>query len=287
MTNWAFGQLCARASAPAGYLRSLPAELAAIPLQWSMEQKREDVKLYLGNQGEKGWTVKAATSDSYGRIFDADLTGSMLAHLDLNTWKVPAASYATKNPKRATTLYASDRDCFVALVDDQHPIMEPGGASPLYRGIIARNSEVGAATYELLFFLYRTICDNRIIWGGQELAHLKIRHTSGAPMRFMREAAPQIQRYLNASSQGTVEQIVELQKSEVADNSKDVQSWLKTRGFSQSQAKAVTEKAESEPGNPRSRWNLVQAITNVAQDCPFGDERLDMERLAIKVMGQK
>jgi predicted membrane metal-binding protein len=103
-------------------------------------------------------------------------------------------------------------------------------------------------------------------------------------MRFMKEAAPQLQKYLTAATTDTVEQIQELQKAEIADNAKDVQAWLKARGFTQGQAKNITEKAEAEPGNPRSRWNLVQAVTNIAQDCPFGDERLDMERMATKLM---
>lgn len=283
MNNWSFGQVCQRANAPAGYLRSLPAELAAIPLQWSLEQKREDAKLYLG-RFDNGWTLKSATSESYGRIFDADMTDALIKNLDLNMWKVPSASYATKDPKRATTLYASDRDCFVALVDDSRHIMEPGTNSPLYRGMIVRNSEVGAATFEMILFLYRTICDNRIIWGGQELSHLKIRHSSGAPMRFIKEAQPQLQRYLEAGTQNTVETIAKLQGDTIGDTSKDVQSWLQARGFTKSQAKTVTEKAELEPGNPRSRWNVIQGITSMAQDCPFGDERLDVERMATKLM---
>lgn len=41
LTHWAFGQLCARAGAPAGYLRTLPAPLAVQPLAWSLTNRRE------------------------------------------------------------------------------------------------------------------------------------------------------------------------------------------------------------------------------------------------------
>src|SRR5438132_11585341 len=37
-TNWSFNQLCQYASAPAAYLRKLPAELTSINLQWGLEQ---------------------------------------------------------------------------------------------------------------------------------------------------------------------------------------------------------------------------------------------------------
>ena len=39
-TNFAFGQLCGYAKAPASYLRSLPSELTAINLQWGLEHMR-------------------------------------------------------------------------------------------------------------------------------------------------------------------------------------------------------------------------------------------------------
>jgi len=286
LSHWAFGQLAQRAGAPAGYLRTLPAELAQIPLQYSLEQQREDAKLLL-RKGENAWGVDAITSDTYGRIYDAELSGAILQHLDLERWKVPAASYATSNPKRATTLYASDRDCFVCLVDDQNAIEVPGtqGTEQLYRGFIARNSEVGAATLEIIGFLYRTICDNRIIWGGRELASLKIRHTSGGPMRYIREAQPAIERYLTAGSEETVSMIRKAREIEVGRSEKDVKSWLKARGFTQNESKRALELAEAEPGaNPRALWSVVQGLTAQAQEAPFGDERLDLERRASRLL---
>src|SRR3546814_13437237 len=70
-------------------------------------------------------------------------------------WKVPRLlnwSTMTHNPfvdvtKDTTTLYASDRDVFLFLVDDAHPIEAaclPNGDPDLYfRGFSAWNSEVG------------------------------------------------------------------------------------------------------------------------------------------------
>lgn len=286
LTHWAFGQLAGAAKAPAGYLRTLPAELAQIPLQYSLEQQREDAKLLI-RKPNGHWTVDAITSDTYGRIYDADLTGAILANVDLDVWKVPAASYAKTDPKKATTLYASDRDCFVCLVDDQHPIEVPGtnGVETLYRGFIARNSEVGAAALDLFGFLYRHICDNRIVWGGREIAQLKIRHTSGGPMRYLREAKPAIERYLRAGTDETVQMVRKARSIEVGKSEKDVKGWLKARGFTQSESKRAMELAEAEPGaNPRSVWSLVQGLTAQAHDVPFGDERLDLERRASRLL---
>lgn len=292
LSHWAFAQLAGAAHAPAGYLRTLPAELAQIPLQYSLEQQREDKKLLLRHDDNRGpgapsWTVEALTSDTYGRIWDAELTAAIMANIDLNVWKVPSASYASTNPKRATTLYASDRDCFVCLVDDAHPIEVPGtnGVEQLYRGIIARNSEVGAATLEITGFLYRTICDNRTIWGGRELASLKVRHTSGGPMRYVREARPALERYLTASTDETVHMVREARSLEVGKSEKDVQSWLKSRGFTQGESRRAVELAGAEPGaNPRTLWSVVNGLTAQAHEVPFGDERLDLERRASRLL---
>ena len=286
LRHWSFGQLAQAVGAPAGYLRGIPAHVAQIPLQYSLEQAREDRRLLVRNT-EGTWHVDAITSDTYGRIWDSELTGAIMQNLDLDTWKVPFHSRASTNTKRATTLYASDRDCFVALVDDKNPIEVPGtnGTETLFRGFYARNSEVGSAALDIVAFLYRSICDNRIIYGGSEVASIKIRHTSGGPMRYMREARPTLQRYLTAKTDETVEMIQAARTKEVGKSEKDVQAWLAKHGFTKSEARRAVELAGAEPGsNPRSLWGVVQGLTAQAHECPFGDERLDLERRASKLL---
>jgi hypothetical protein len=283
LTHWSFGQLCQRVHAPAGYLRTLPAALAAIPLQYSLEQEKQDAKLLARKNGV--WTLDSITSDSYGRIWDVDVSAAVLEYVDLNTWKVPSASYASRNPKKATTLYASDRDMFICLVDDSHPITVPGkDQDTLHRGFIVRNSEVGAATLEIMCFLYRYICDNRIIWGMAEAQNLKIRHTSGGPMRFVREAQPAIKAYLNANTETLVDRIKAAQTKTVGKTEADVRDWLTSRGFTKPETARVIELAREDESDPRSVWGLVQGATAAARDIGFGDERLDLERRASKLL---
>lgn len=280
LSHWAFGQLCTRAHAPAGYLRSLPAALAAIPLQYSMEAADEEAKI-LARREATGIRVDAFTSGSYGRIYDAEVTEAVQRYLGPE-WKVPAASYASSNPKRATTLYASDRDVFIALVDDSHPIEAPD--SPLFRGLIFRNSEVGFAAFEIFAFLYRRICDNRIIWGGKEIAHLRIRHTAGGPTRFLREARPALQAYATASTASTLEAVQAAQTKQLASDTKGVAQWLESRGFTKTVALRAVESAEHAGENPRSLWGIVQGLTEVAHSERFGDERFELEKRAGRLM---
>ena len=87
-------------------------------------------------------SLRSLTSPNYGRIWDIQVVEAVERVNHDGMWKVPAASYSASNPKRATTLYASDRDVFIFLVDPDHPIEV--GDDILFRGFYTWNSEVGA-----------------------------------------------------------------------------------------------------------------------------------------------
>src|ERR1700688_2797641 len=105
----------------------------------------------------------------------------------------------THNPyvdvtKETTTLYASDRDVFLFLVDDTHPIEAgrlPNGDPDLYfRGFYCWNSEVGSKTLGIASFYLRAVCMNRNLWGVEDFQEISIRHSKFATQRFAHEAAP-------------------------------------------------------------------------------------------------
>jgi len=281
LNNWSFSQLCQRAKAPAGYLRTLPAELAAIPLQWSLETHEKsddegnDAKIMVRKNGET-W-ISAITSPTYGRIWDADVVEAIRNNIDLTEWKVPSASYSAHDPKRATTLYASDRDIFIFLVNESHSIDAAGES--LKRGFYVSNSEVGSAKFLLRAFTYDYVCDNRIIWGQKDLTELSIRHTSGGPHRFVARAIPQLQAYADSSAAGQAETVRRAKATEVAKDREGVLSWMRARGFTVPTARKAYDAAEKDPRgyNPRSVWGLVQGVTDVAHDVAHTDERTDLE----------
>jgi hypothetical protein len=286
-SHWAFGQLASYAGAPAPYLRKLPFELAAINLQWGLEHApiRDDA-LVLG-QSNGHQAVRAMTSTSYGRIWDSEVVEAVERVNPDGRWQVPAASYASSNPKRATTLYASDRDVFMFLVDPEHPIAVPGEKSPLFRGFYVWNSEVGAATFGLTTFLYRYVCDNRIIWGATDVQELRIRHTGGAPQRFAYEGAKYLERYANESTASLVEPIVKAQAFEVPQAEKPGsgwESWLRDRGFSAAESKSAVQSAIAEEGEARSLWDIVNGITASARQLTHTDARVELETRAGKLL---
>ena len=71
-THWSFGQLASLVSAPATYLRQLPAMLAGINLQYGLSTHRaEQVKTLEIENGRL--ELRAVTGPDYGRIFDHEL----------------------------------------------------------------------------------------------------------------------------------------------------------------------------------------------------------------------
>ncbi len=132
-THWSFGQLCSLVGAPAGYLRDPPAPLAAINLQHGLlSHRRELVKTLEAEDGQV--ELRAVTGPDYGRIWDHELVAAVMKiagdGIGDTRWKVPGIlDWGTMRhnlfvdvTKDTTTLYASDRDVFLFVVDDTHPI---------------------------------------------------------------------------------------------------------------------------------------------------------------------
>lgn len=284
MSHWAFGQLCAKVSTPAEYLRSLPPELACINLQWGLENGRNTDYVKLLNRDN---TVGAMTSTSYGRIWDEEIAAAMIRNVDLDVWKVPSASYSAKDPLRATTLYASDRDMFVFLVNENAGVDSAG--ENLKRGVIVWNSEVGSATFGIATFLYDYVCDNRIIWGAREYRDMKLRHSLNAPTRFVEQAVPMLAEYASSSVLSLEGSIQAAKAREVAKDKLGVIDWLSKRGFTKGQAKEAYEISESGGNtgriyNPRSVWGIVQGMTEAAQRIKHTNTRIAVETKAGALM---
>ena len=287
-SHWAFGQLAGYAQAPASYLRKLPAELAAINLQWGLEHNPvRDQTLVLGQQYGLGADdmLRAMTSPRYGRIWDEEVVEAVERANSDGRWVIPSATYTEERPRRATTLYASDRDVFIFLVDDKNAI--DVGGEQLYRGFYTWNSEVGSTVFGLTTFLYRYICDNRIIWGMSDVKELRIRHTGGAPDRFAYEGQQYLRRYAEESSRDVEASIKAAQAFEVPNADKagsGWERWLIEKGFSQSQAKGAVQYAQAEEGEARSLWDIINGITANARSIPHTDERVKVEAAAGNLM---
>ena len=298
--HWSFGQLAAQIGAPAAYLRQLPAALAGINLQYGLTAHRaEQIKTFETANGRV--ELRAVTGPDYGRIYDHELVEAVQRIAGNGTgdtrWKVPGVldwSTGIYNPrvditKDTTTLYASDRDVFLFLVDDLNPIEAgrlPDGAPDLYfRGFYCWNSEVGAKTLGIASFYLRAVCQNRNLWGVEDFQEITIRHSKYAASRFAHEAAPALTRFANSSPMPFVNGIRAAREKIVARTDEDRSDFLRNRGFSRAETAKIIDTVLAEEGRkPESIFDFVQGVTAVARDKPHQDARLDLEGRAKKLL---
>jgi len=301
-THWSFGQLAGLVGAPAAYLRQLPAPLAGINLQYGLTSHRaEQVKTLEIEDGRV--ELRAVTGPDYGRIFDHELVEAVQRIAGNGTgdtrWKVPGVldwSTGIYNPRiditqDTTTLYASDRDVFLFLVDDLNPIeagrLPDGSPNLFFRGFYCWNSEVGAKTLGIASFYLRAVCQNRCLWGVENFEEITIRHSKYAASRFAYEAAPALTRFADSSPLPFVNGIKAAREKIVAHSDDDRNEFLRKRGFSKAETTKIIETVLAEEGRkPESVFDFVQGITAVARDKPHQDARLDLEARAKKVLEQ-
>jgi hypothetical protein len=283
-TNWSFGQLADEVGAPVRYLRKLPAPVVRLNLMVGLNGERghEQSKLLYTAQPDDG-ELRGLTGPMYGRIWDEQVVDAVEYINQDGRWHIPPP-FNQKNfvaDKRSTTLYASDRDIFLFLVDENRPIELDG--QTFFRGFYTWNSEVGKATFGIATFLYNYVCANRIIWGATEVQELRIRHTAMAPERFVTQAAPALAAMSEASPQPIVDAIRHAKAQKIADTVSDVEKWLVGKGIGKLEAKTGLELAArggdtGSSGDPTNVWDVVQGLTAYARDIPNADKRVDFER---------
>ncbi|MFG7488839.1 DUF932 domain-containing protein [Methylorubrum rhodesianum] len=299
-THWSFGQLASQVGAPAAYLRQLPAALAGINLQYGLTSHRaEQIKTLETDDGRV--ELRAVTGPDYGRIYDHELVEAVQRIAGNGTgdtrWKVPGVldwSTGVYNPrvditKDTTTLYASDRDVFLFLVDDLNPIeagkLADGSPDLYFRGFYAWNSEVGAKTLGIASFYLRAVCQNRNLWGVEDFEEISIRHSKYAASRFAHEAAPALLSFADSSPQPFINGIKAAREHIVARKDEERTEFLRRRGFSKAETGKIIEAVLAEEGRPpESIFDFVQGITAVARDKPHQDARLELEGKAKKLL---
>ena len=301
-THWSFGQLCKLVGTPASYLRQLPAPLAGINLQHGFLSHRAELIKTL-ETGDGRTQLRAVTGPDYGRIWDHELVEAVMKIAGTGTgdtrWKVPGVldwSTMTHNPfvevsKDTTTLYASDRDVFLFLVDDSHPIeagrLQNGDPDLFFRGFYCWNSEVGSKTLGIASFYLRAVCMNRNIWGAEGFEEISIRHSKFAGHRFALEAAPALERFAHSSPAPFAAGIKAAREQVVARSNDDREDFLRKRGFSKLETTKIIAHVLNEEGRPPdSIFDFVQGIAALARSKPHQDARLELEGKAARLMAR-
>lgn len=296
-THWSFGQLARTIGAPAAYLRDLPASIAADAINFGLqdapqtEGKRANL-LIKANGGTP--IIRAATSDTYGRVWDAELYGTLGRYFgdggkssQGGEWQSPP----TWSGENAGS-YRGDRDSFVIRIDGGSIVGDPrgfsgGGNGRLNRGIMVRNSEVGHCSISIELVLFDFICGNHILWGAVIDRTYRRRHVGAhAAGDAISELLKTARRY-NARTASQDEQIIRtLTEKEIAHTKEAVIDELKKLGYSKADAEQAYATCEQHDPtlNPRSYWGIMAGTTRASQESGHQDDRLAMDQLAAAVL---
>lgn len=298
-THYTFGQVASLVQAPAAYLRTLPSPIVADNLDWGLRQNRqvENVKLYYREDEPESIQLQAVTGPDYGRIPSYEVVDAVRQVTGSGHWKIPGVmdwtthTYDPHAPvtMASTTLFGSDKDMFIFLVDDTRPIevgkLADGSPDYMFRGFYVTNSEVGASALRLACFYLRAVCCNRILWGVENFEEISIRHSKMAPDRWLQQAVPALRSYSEGSANRLIEGVAKAKEAKVARDDEEATEWLKARGFSKARTKLILETVEREEGRPmRTAWDAAQGITAIARNELNTDNRLELEVTARKVL---
>jgi hypothetical protein len=282
-TNWAFGQLASTIGAPAKYLRTLPPEMVRDCLMHSLGRSPDRGKILMRlqsptNEAVSPSMVAAFTGPDYGRIWDVEVVGSLMRAIEGTSWHVPPA-----HPSRGSAhagLYASDRDMFAFLVNDEHPI-EIGNAK-LGKGFFLWNSETGASSFGLTTFLYNFTCGNHVVWCAEQVQDLRIIHRLNARSRYTKEATSILNEFVTDTTptnsvRSTVERAME---HRIGTGLEDVLKWFAPKPFTKREVMSGFQSGQAEGDDVTTVWGIVQGLTAHARNLTHIDARVDLERRA-------
>jgi len=313
ISHWAFGQLAGRASAPAGYLRTLPATLAAQNINHGLKAAGRDernAKMLIYRNG--GNLVRSIATDQFEPIWNVDII-DRLRYLP-GEWRTPPARPAgiTDERTRIATgedarysiqgsalsirpgdmiapagLYASPEDMFVFLIDPGKTVRD-GSEAGLQRGVIIQNAEVsGKLRFRMMTFFHRGVCGNHIIWNASGLTEIAVRHVGTAPAKAFGQIAVTVRKYAEAGATEDEAKIQACQTRQIAGTKDDVLDALFKRSIlsrAQLESSYVAAGEHPEDGDPRTFWGMAQGITRISQDAPNADTRTAMDQAAGRVL---
>ena len=298
LNNWSFDQLAKRAKAPAGYLQTVGADLAAQCLNVGLQRTAKEAEesedgasraliLFDNSAAEhKGLKVRGITSTLYSRIWNADVTARLLQLEERGPWQpAPAAFDGSRG------LYLGDRDMFAFMVDNDRRIFQKGPGGGLSRGFMIWNGEVGDRSIGVMTFFYEYVCGNHRIWGVKGVEELRIAHIYTDGAKAWDKLAVTLKTYAESSAEDDEAKVAAAHSYELGATKEEVLDAVFKLQIGGLSKKVIGEAYDlvdttgaDRYGSPRTAWGLAGGITEIARDLPNADERTTLDRAATKIM---
>ncbi len=298
-TPWALRQVGSIAGVPSTVVDRLSPATAARVLNetWPREGEEGGPRRFLLESGAAGGSMlRAVVSQTYRRVWDADLLGEVERWLSPSGWEAayPERNVAGPVEDRERALWRSDRDSFAffhsARDMDKGSGTDWDGLGGMRRGLFVGNSEVGARSLSWGTFWFRALCCNFLVWNAQDVAVRRRRHTSGvvgevADLRsWIRNAVPQVGESDLAPFRTLQGIDFPVPKGPEAWEVRFARSVADRFGVTQGVARTAAGLQDAD-GNarPGSYWAVVNALTSAARGLNPAD-RFEVSAAAGRVM---
>lgn len=322
----AFEQLARFAGAPASYLQTLPAHLAASCLDdgWTRRKAGKDgsepLRFQILDAGTDAVSVRAVTSTGHDLTANASLLRALAKVAQPGSyWKVPPARVPagyTGQTRAATAadvlthaskegmgvsigdqiapsgVYASDRDCFALLVDDSSAGHLDADGDGLHRFVMVGNSETATGALEVTTGWMRGVCGNHILWECSDVIDIRAIHRGSNASRQVHSLAHQIERRAWRDDRSEMAAAIAAARAcELATTKEELVSLLFTKQRTVSKAQAelawnVSTELAHIDGAPGSAWGTINALTRLSQVSSYAADRRDLDAAAAKIFAK-
>lgn len=298
-------------------MKRFPASQVAALVNYDLERCDRTTQVLWESYGVGKTKARAFQTPDYSRIWNAEAIQT-LKMLQDNGWTIPPArpngnesagrtriatlADVSKNKNMGgglsvnvgdkiapAGLYMGDKDMFAFMVNESRPI-NGGGKTPLYRGFFFENSEVGQKSYKIMTFLYNSVCGNHIVWGASKVSEVRVIHVGNAVGRAADAIKVQLREYSDASA-NDLELKIKNAKTIVFGKDKDeVVDTLYSRDMATRKAlmaafdAAVEHPEDGGDCDPKSAWGMAQGFTRMSQAQPYMDKRIELDRIAGRIL---
>ena len=141
------------------------------------------------------------------------------------------------------------------------------------RGVMLRNSEVGASSLVVDWVLFQFICGNLNLWGATIYCRFTRRHVGQNALRdTVRELATTARMWTQRAASQDEAIIRQLVEKQIAFTDDAVIDELRKVGYSLEQARDAIETCKRNfNASPRSVWGIAQSTTKMSQRADYQD----------------
>ena len=312
LTHWAFTQLCSAAGLSSRMLRQSfeqfqsTAQAAAwvadglnLGLKGRGPSENKDANILLSMVDGKP-VIRSLMTESYARVWDADLAKNLLLPLLEQGFINPPAYDGPGG------LYAGDSDLFALMVPQNvtrinmptyngpgpEKFQVPGVEGEFSPFLMFANSEVGKSSAWFARGLVHSVCANLNLWGVEGMTETRVIHKGNPWRKIWQEYNAFVWTYCTYNPKGDIALIQKATEFLVGKTPEDAVKFVSSKTeLSQKLAReavATIEKGDRSTGiisqDPTVLWNLVAAITANARSLGNQDTRVDTCQQAGKLM---